>query len=134
MLHGIAPRNEQKVVFPFYKRYKHWLEMMRGYRLLTSNQQRLHPTMRFLKLSLVLLLALLADGCKKPAPPKAGAENKEEALSSGNALTKPARPAESQPAPKTQANAPRSGKREKTAADWIPVLKDPDAARRIQAA
>src|SRR5205085_7106538 len=102
---------------------------MRRYRLLTSNQQRLHPTMRFLKFS--VLFVLLLEGCKKPSPPKA--EKKESVAVSGYGGTKPARPSESQPVAKPQgANAPRSGKREKSAADWISVLKDTDAARRIQ--
>src|SRR5439155_626336 len=71
----------------------------------------------------------------KPPPPKVGFEKKESASPSEDRVRKSARPSESAPVAKPHgANAPRSGKQEKTAADWIPVLKDTDAARRIQAA
>jgi HEAT repeat protein len=81
---------------------------------------------RFCKISLVFVM--LTAGCRKPPPPKVADENKESISRSEDRPARPPKLAEAETSVRS-----KSATRSKTAADWILVLKDTDAARRIEA-
>ena len=77
-----------------------------------------------------LAFVMLMSGCRRPPPPKV-ADEKKESVSRGDGfkIRSTERPSELETSVRTQPAA-----KSKTAADWILLLKDTDAARRIEAA
>src|SRR5712692_8975129 len=77
-----------------------------------------------------LAFVMLMSSCRRPPPPKV-ADEKKESVSRGDGfkIRPTERPLELQTSVPTRPVA-----KSKTAADWILVLKDTEAARRIEAA
>jgi HEAT repeat protein len=76
-----------------------------------------------------LAFVMLMSGCRRPPPPKVADEKKESVSRSEDHPVRPLRPSEADHSVHAKPAA-----KSKTAADWILVLKDADAARRIEAA